>query len=40
MSKVIAEINALSVEQRKLVALVYLRDNVSLREALATVKGD
>ena len=37
---VLEEIEALPKDQRDLVALVYLRDNKSLRDALALVKGD
>lgn len=37
---VLDEIEALPTKQRDLVALVYLRDNVSLKQALAKVKGD
>ena len=38
--KVLKEILALPKEQADLVALVYLRDKTSLRDALAKVKGD
>ena len=37
---VLEEILALPKEQKDLVALVYLRDKCSLKEALALVKGD
>ena len=33
-------LKGLSVEQRKLVALVHLRDNGTIEEAIAVVKGD